>query len=418
VAQLQAGEHIGGRYRLEQRLGAGGMGEVWLAELEGAGAFRRRVVLKLLAPHRRGDERLAAMLADEARVVGQLHHPGIVAAIDYLESEEHGPVFVLEFVDGASLRAVLYILRMEGKSMPEELAAFVGAQVARALHVAHTAPSPIVHRDVAPDNILLSREGLVSLGDFGVALASGNWEVTDPGTAPKGKREYMAPEQAQGLPIGPPADLYALGKVISEATVAGPRLKAVLARATAVDPAQRQSSGAELAAELLAACPPPPEPETALAQWLSQHAGAAMVPRGGRAPQRSAPPPAGRGTPPDTLFKSVPKPTRLWLKITAAAVAIGALTAVGLERRKLGFVAAALAGQPQGHEGELKITSQPPAAEVYVDGNLRGTTPLTIDLPAGRHTIRLGSIPLNRFRGAEVDLHEGVQHELAVDLRQ
>ena len=90
---MQAGERIGGRYVLEQRLGLGGMGEVWLAELEGAGAFRRRVVIKLLAPEHRGDPRIATMLADEARVVGQLHHPGIVAALDYLET--HSPPEIL-----------------------------------------------------------------------------------------------------------------------------------------------------------------------------------------------------------------------------------------------------------------------------------------------------------------------------------
>src|SRR5713101_6834033 len=82
LAELQPGERIGGRYVLEERLGIGGMGEVWLAELIGAGAFRRRVVLKVLAPGRRGDPRLATMLADEARVVGLLHHPAIVAAQD------------------------------------------------------------------------------------------------------------------------------------------------------------------------------------------------------------------------------------------------------------------------------------------------------------------------------------------------
>src|SRR5450432_1858558 len=169
MAELQPGETIGGRYRLEQRLGAGGMGEVWLAELHGAGAFRRRVVLKLLAPERRGDERLASMLADEARMVGLMHHPGIVAAIDYLETEEHGPVFVLEFVDGASLRAILKLLRKQGTVMPEQLAAYVGAQIALALHAAHTAPLAIIHRDVAPDNVLISRDGAVCLGDFGVA---------------------------------------------------------------------------------------------------------------------------------------------------------------------------------------------------------------------------------------------------------
>src|SRR5437870_690692 len=145
------------------------MGEVWLAELQGAGAFRRRVVLKVLAPDRRGDERLAAMLADEARVVGLLHHPGIVAALDYLETEEHGPIFVLEFVDGASLRTVLKVARRKNMLLPEKLAAHIGAQVAHALQAAHTAlgldgqPLNVVHRDVAPDNVLLSRAGAVYL---------------------------------------------------------------------------------------------------------------------------------------------------------------------------------------------------------------------------------------------------------------
>src|SRR5437667_8155064 len=125
---MQPGDAISGRYVLEQRLGLGGMGEVWLAELQGAGAFRRRVVLKVLAPDRRGDERLASMLADEARVVGLLHHPGIVAALDYLETEQHGPIFVLEFVDGASLRTVLKIGRRHAAFMPETLPAHIGAQ--------------------------------------------------------------------------------------------------------------------------------------------------------------------------------------------------------------------------------------------------------------------------------------------------
>src|SRR5438270_4045987 len=198
------------------------MGEVWLAELEGAGAFRRRVVLKVLAPERRGDPRIAAMLADEARVVGALHHPGIVAALDYLETEEHGPVFVLEFVDGPSLRSVLRISRRQNVVMPEALAAHVGAQVAHALHAAHTAlgrdgkPLSVIHRDVAPDNVLLSRSGAVYLGDFGVARAAGNVEVTQPGS-PKGKLGYMSPEQARGQNLGPASDLFGLGRVVAEA---------------------------------------------------------------------------------------------------------------------------------------------------------------------------------------------------------
>ncbi len=139
LSELRPGERIGGRYILEERLGLGGMGEVWLAVMEGAGAFRRHVVLKVLAPERRGDERLASMLADEARVVGMLHHPAILAAIDYLETEEWGPVFVIDYVDGASLRTVLKLARANGACLPQELAAHIGTQVAHALHAAHTA---------------------------------------------------------------------------------------------------------------------------------------------------------------------------------------------------------------------------------------------------------------------------------------
>src|SRR4051812_20913229 len=235
------------------------MGEVWLAELQGDGAFRRRVVLKVLAPERLGDARVATMLADEARVVGLLHHPGIVAALDYLETEEHGPVFVLEFVDGASLRTVLKLARRQNVVLPEALAAHIGAQVAHALHAAHTAvgrdgaPMGVVHRDVAPDNVLLSRSGAVYLGDFGVARAAGNVEVTQPGAGPKGKAGYMAPEQARGLRIGPAADIFSLGRVIAEAADVncGPALREVIARATTEKPRDRFASASEMAGALL-----------------------------------------------------------------------------------------------------------------------------------------------------------------------
>src|SRR5712691_5431702 len=177
MSELRQGDPVGGRYALIERLGLGGMGEVWLAELQGAGAFRRRVVIKVLAPERRGDARIASMLSDEARLVGLLHHPGIVAAIDYIETQSLGPIFVLDFVDGTSLRTALKIARRRNALLPEPLAAQIGAQVARALHAAHTAcdrdgrPLNLVHRDISPENVLLSRSGAVYLGDFGVARA-------------------------------------------------------------------------------------------------------------------------------------------------------------------------------------------------------------------------------------------------------
>ena len=186
----RAGERVGGRYLLVERLGAGGMGEVWLAVLEGAGTFRRKVVVKFVPAERAGDDRLIAMLADEARVLGLLFHPGIVAPVDYVEGPD-GPVLVLEYVDGPSLRSALRQARRNRLLLPEALAAWVGAEVARALHAAHQAtdeaglPLGLIHRDVSPDNVLLTRDGRVKLADFGVARASGNSDVTMPGAPPK-----------------------------------------------------------------------------------------------------------------------------------------------------------------------------------------------------------------------------------------
>src|ERR1700677_662692 len=118
---LEPGQRLGGRYVLLQRLGAGGMGEVWLATQEGSGTFRRRVVIKCLPPELAGESRLGNMLHDEARILGLLHHPGIVAPLDFIEGE-NGPLLVLEHVDGPSLRTALRLGRKSDKLLPEALA--------------------------------------------------------------------------------------------------------------------------------------------------------------------------------------------------------------------------------------------------------------------------------------------------------
>ena len=436
---MQAGERIGARYVLEQRLGLGGMGEVWLAELEGAGAFRRRVVLKVLAPERRGDPRIAAMLADEARVVGALHHPGIVAALDYLETEEHGPVFVLEFVDGPSLRSVLRISRRQNVVMPEALAAHVGAQVAHALHAAHTAlgrdgkPLSVIHRDVAPDNVLLSRSGAVYLGDFGVARATGCEDVAHQGAGPTGKRGYMAPEQARGGKIGPAADIFSLGRVIADAADVGcgPALRVVIEQATADDPRDRFASASEMAAALLHACPPPSDPDRALAEWLHRYARDALVQtRGSKSVvSRSDPPPAGRpseSTPRRVeargpLFAAVPAPRRRALKIVAAGGALlflllPVVLLFAAPRRAHRFLQSAISAGPAAAHGDIRINASPGEAEVYVDGELRGLTPLLVEVPSGNHSVRVGSVKLGRWRAIDVAVKDGVEHRLDVDL--
>jgi hypothetical protein len=438
LSELRQGHRVGGRYVLIDRLGLGGMGEVWLAELEGAGAFRRRVVIKVLAPERRGDARVAGMLADEARLVGLLHHPGIVSAVDYLESETEGPIFVLEFVDGCSLRTALKLARRRNDLLPEALAAHIGAQLARALHAAHNAcdrdghPLHLVHRDISPENVLLSRSGAVHLGDFGVARARGCADVTDPGAGPKGKLGYMAPEQASGGLVGPQADVFSLGRVVAEAADVrvGHALRKVIEKATAMDPRHRYQTAAELAAAFARACPAPPDPEGALADWLHRAAPEALQHRRtaeGAAPAiRADAPPAGipLDVPPSRtarkapLFAGVAAPRRRALKIVAAlgVVLALALPAAWLIESARSSRATRHAAGMSAPAGELRVFSRPAGAEVYVDGALRGITPLTVDLDPGQHSVRVGSARLGKWRTAEVKMFSGSSGQLDFDL--
>ena len=435
MPELEEGTKIAGRYVLLRRLGIGGMGEVWLAMLEAAAPFRRRVVMKLVAPDRRGDDRIEQMLADEARVLGLLHHQGIVTALDFLESDI-GPVLVLDFVDGPSLRSALKLARRRGVPLPQDLAAYIGAEVARALDFAHRAagsdgtPMNLVHRDVSPDNVLLSGEGGVLIADFGVASAQGNAEITNPGAAPKGKRGYMAPEQAAGQPVGPQADIFALGKVVAE-SIDGPpvpALQAVLDKACAPDAHDRYASAGDLAAAFNEACPPPQEPTKALAAWLLAAAPESLHPREtspGVTPSRSTNARGGRvSSPPPVekpLFDSVtrtkwPAPLKIVATVGAAlvlAVPVWALLRNGEGSRKL--AAKVLHREVT---GELRLVSAPSGAEVYVDGSLRGYAPILVKLAPGRHQVRVGSPRLERWRAVEVTVEANKAVSREVDLTE
>jgi serine/threonine protein kinase len=450
MPDLVEGRRVAGRYLLQSRLGLGGMGEVWLATVEGAAAFRRRVVLKMVAPDRRGDERIEHMLADEARVLALLSHPGIVKAIDFLETDA-GPLLVLDYVDGPSLRAAIKLSRKRREPLSEALAAYVGAQVARALDAAHRAVDPngrplgIVHRDVSPDNVLLSREGAVLLADFGVARALGNSDVTYPGAAPKGKRGYMAPEQAALRPVGPTADVFSLGRVIAEAAdvKCGPALRAVIDKATAEKPEDRYPTAAALAEALSAACPPPPEPARALAAWIQAVAPEAAAQRetapGGTTPANHHSLPHGhpdsrwRWRRPPSAPPTPPPPTPLFASTVAAQrrpvrlrflAALGAAMALALPMALLSAAGDgprwALPLQMGLHAatGELRVASAPLGSEVYVDGTLRGVTPVSLRLTVGRHQLRVGSPRLERWRAAEVVIAAGRIEERKIDLTE
>jgi serine/threonine protein kinase len=263
---------ISGRYRLERRLGVGGMSTVQLAFDE---RLERSVAVKLLAEHLADDPSFVSRFRREALAAARLVHPNIVQVYDFGFDEPSARHFiVMEFVPG---RSCAEILRDDGPMTPEQVVD-VAVQADRGLDYAHR--NGVVHRDVKPGNLMVTPDGIVKLADFGIAKGAGQSSITQVGSV-LGTAAYLAPEQARGEEAGPASDLYALGVVTYqlmsgrlpyEATsltelafkqqneppmplhelVPGvpPALSAAVAVALAMDPSQRYASAPEMAAAL------------------------------------------------------------------------------------------------------------------------------------------------------------------------
>jgi len=197
---------LGRRYRLQERIGAGGAGEVWRGI---DSVLARPVAIKLLRPcHAQEPEALARFRA-EARHAGGLSHEAIAHVYDFAEPDPpHPPFLVMELVDGPSVAEVL----ARGPLAPHRVMDIV-SQAAAGLHAAHQAG--LVHRDVKPGNLLLGRDGLVKITDFGISLAADSAALTDTGML-VGTASYLAPERIAGAQATPASDLYALGIVAYE----------------------------------------------------------------------------------------------------------------------------------------------------------------------------------------------------------
>lgn len=209
-----------GRYEIVERLNAGGMGEVFVARVAGPGGFLKAVALKRIHPHLASDQTFIDMLHDEANVAAALRHPNIVAMIDV--GQEAGEHFVvLEYVSGDALSRIVREMKARKDVVPPWVVAWVGAQIASALHAAHEAKAlsgeslEIVHRDVSLANIMLSDSGHGMLFDFGVAKAKQRLSETRHGEL-KGKLAYMAPETFRGAPVTRAVDVFGLGVVLYE----------------------------------------------------------------------------------------------------------------------------------------------------------------------------------------------------------
>lgn len=209
-----------GKYRIMKRLGSGGMAEVHLARMTGSEGFERLVALKRILPHLCDDQDFIESFISEARLGGLLNHVNIVQTIELGKADERF-YLAMEFVDGLTLAQLLRLRREQGKAIPMSVALEIAKQLCAALDYAHSAkdtrqqPLRMIHRDIKPDNILLSRQGDVKLTDFGVAKAATASRKTDVEVV-KGTVAYMSPEQAQGLVLDPRSDLYSLGSVLFE----------------------------------------------------------------------------------------------------------------------------------------------------------------------------------------------------------
>jgi hypothetical protein len=202
-----------GPFRIVRRLGRGGMAETFVAERQGLAGFSQRVCLKRVLPALCADPGFVAMFQEEARLAARLVHPHIAQIYDF-GADEGQWWMALELVDGVDLRTLLETVRALDQPMPLDLVVLILTDVSSALACSHGSQPVVVHRDVTPSNVLLSREGAVKLADFGIAKQTDGERATASGI--KGKVPYMAPEQALGGTIDARTDLFALGVMAFE----------------------------------------------------------------------------------------------------------------------------------------------------------------------------------------------------------
>lgn len=196
------------------------MAEVFLAKLEGAEGFERKLAIKRILPSYSQNDSFVQMFIDEAKLVGHFNHPNIVQVHDFGKID--GSYYIsMEYVEGINIADILTRYKAANMFIPLEMILEIGLQAARGIDYAHREvdelgrPLGIIHRDLTPHNILISKKGMVKITDFGIAKASMNTHMTQAGMI-KGKVPYMSPEQAMGLPLTHVSDIFAIGIVLYE----------------------------------------------------------------------------------------------------------------------------------------------------------------------------------------------------------
>ncbi|HEY5950264.1 MAG TPA: serine/threonine-protein kinase, partial [Kofleriaceae bacterium] len=273
------------RYRVIEKLESGGMAEVFRAESTGLEGFRKQVAIKRVLPHLGRHSKFISMFLDEARLSAQLSHSNCVQVFD-IGVRDDAYFIVMEFVDGANLKTIATSMWNKGLSFPIPVATYIAHEICKGLSYAHEltdrngVPLHLVHRDVSPPNVLVTKHGEVKIVDFGLAKASSQLEPSEPGVI-KGKFAYLSPEAAQGEEVDCRADIFAVGiilwellasqrlftgdtdvQIFNKARAANvpaisqinrsvpPELESIVRRATARDHHERYSSARELGQDL------------------------------------------------------------------------------------------------------------------------------------------------------------------------
>jgi serine/threonine protein kinase len=400
---LRKGDWLG-EYEIRGRMRAGGMATLFLAERHGAAGVSRPAVIKVIHPHLAEDDQIVRMFIDEARISSHIRNSNVV----YIEKfGEHEGLYymVMEYVDGCSLLQVIRACAAEGRKLSAAIAVHLAIETAAGLHAAHETagedgrPLGIVHRDVSPSNVLLTRDGRVKVIDFGIAKAHGRLGATRSGSGIKGKICYMSPEQAWGDPVDRRIDVYALGiclwellttrqlfrakndlallELVRNPVIPPPSslhpevsaaLDAVLARATAKRPEHRHQTALELRRDLMSAVPAavaiPPELIAELVRHVCERerktaelSAAKHVPTGSLMPV------------PETSVRSVAGELQpqVWRKRRLAVAGLLGACAIG--------IVAAAAGSSTN-----AVTSSPPPPPVQAV-DTAATSPAVVEVP-------------------------------------
>jgi serine/threonine protein kinase len=215
------------RYRVVEKLESGGMAEVFRAESEGLQGFRKQVAIKRVLPHLSSKKKFISMFLDEARLSAQLSHSNCVQVFD-IGVGDNAFFIVMEFVDGANLKSIIEHIKKTGHDFPVEHAVYLSLELCKGLSYAHEltdnsgVPLHIVHRDMSPPNVLITKNGEVKIVDFGLAKANSQLEKSEPGII-KGKFSYLSPEAAMGQEVDLRTDIFAVGIILWE-LLSGQRL--------------------------------------------------------------------------------------------------------------------------------------------------------------------------------------------------